>query len=116
MSHSDQNKTTAEWAAEQNRKRQLEDAKWLTEQLRDSGCTDWTCLDCGRSQYKVYGLECDECGFDAEPFVPRDRRGLPVVRVQAESVSWLSRRLTQKATSKTKQPTATYASAGASTN
>lgn len=77
--------TTAEWVLEQNRKRLRADAAWLSEQLRDSDCTSWTCLNCKWEQYKVYGLECDQCGFDAEPFVPRDRRGLPIIRVQAES-------------------------------
>lgn len=60
---------------------------WLREELRDASCTAWTCPDCGWSEYKAYGLECDRCGFDAEPFVPRDHRGLPIIRVQAETVN-----------------------------
>lgn len=57
------------------------EAERLTDQLRDVTCTAWTCPACGWDEYKAYGLECDQCGFDVAPFVPVDRRGKPVVRV-----------------------------------
>ncbi|XAI95978.1 hypothetical protein [Microcystis phage Mwe-JY26] len=56
-------------------------AAHLVDELRDVTCTGWTCLECGRSEYKAFGLECEACGFDASPFVPLDRRGKPIVRV-----------------------------------
>jgi hypothetical protein len=60
-------------------------ADCLTDELRDGTCTQWTCPDCGWFQYKAYGLECDDCGFDATPFIPRDHRGLPIIRLPAET-------------------------------
>jgi Zn ribbon nucleic-acid-binding protein len=36
--------------------------------------TGWKCPTCGWEQYKVYGLECDQCGFDAAPYQPQRER------------------------------------------
>lgn len=53
----------------------------LIDCLADPDCTDWTCPNCGRIQYKgatnaetgafiPFALECEECGFDATEFAP----------------------------------------------
>jgi ribosomal protein L37E len=46
----------------------------LKSELRDRVCTGWTCPTCGWNEYKIYGLECDRCGFDASPYAPKRRK------------------------------------------
>lgn len=46
----------------------------LRSELRDADCTGWTCPMCDWSQYKVIGMECDRCAFDAGPYMPKKRK------------------------------------------
>lgn len=50
-------------------------------ELHDPTCTAWTCPYCQHGNYKYarhlytgeiiqFDRECDECGFDARPFMP----------------------------------------------
>ena len=46
------------------------DYEHLINELSDDECTTWTCPECGRHEYKVFGFNCEECGFDAADYIP----------------------------------------------
>ena len=50
--------------------RLLSNFEHLRGELADRDCTGWTCPYCETSAYKVFGYECDECGFRCDDMLP----------------------------------------------